>query len=55
MGVRPERVVLGHSGDTTDVDYLESVLRKAVISALTGWPTAASAPRRCWRILFAPS
>lgn len=28
VGVRPERVVLGHSGDTTDVDYLVSVLNE---------------------------
>lgn len=26
VGVRPERVILGHSGDTTDLAYLESVL-----------------------------
>ncbi|MCI8539092.1 MAG: phosphotriesterase [Oscillospiraceae bacterium] len=28
VGVRPARVILGHSGDTTDVEYLEGVLKE---------------------------
>ena len=28
VGVKPNRVILGHSGDTTDVEYLEGVLKE---------------------------
>ena len=45
-GVPMDRVCIGHSGDTTDVDYLESLLSDGVYLSLDRYP--GRAPRATW-------
>ena len=46
-GASMDRVCIGHSGDTTDLDYLESLLRAGVYVSLDRYP--GRAPRATWQ------
>jgi len=46
-GASMDRVCIGHSGDTTDLDYLESLLRAGVYVSLARYP--GRAPRATWQ------
>lgn len=43
-GVPMDRVAIGHSADTTDVDYLENLLRTGVYLSMDRYPGAAGRP-----------
>lgn len=43
-GAPLDRVAIGHSADTTDVDYLESLLRAGVYLSMDRYPGAAGRP-----------
>ncbi len=43
-GVPMDRVAIGHSADTTDVDYLEDLLRTGVYLSMDRYPGAAGRP-----------
>src|SRR6185312_1944707 len=45
-GAPMDRVCIGHSADTTDVDYLESLLKEGVWLSLDRYP--GRAPRPTW-------
>jgi len=46
-GAPMDRVCIGHSADTTDVDYLDSLLREGVYLSLDRYP--GRAPRPTWQ------
>jgi phosphotriesterase-related protein len=46
-GVPMDRICIGHSADTTDVDYLESLLRTGVYLSMDRYPGAEGRPD--WR------
>jgi phosphotriesterase-related protein len=46
-GASMDRVCIGHSGDSTDLDYLESLLREGVYVSLDRYP--GRAPRATWQ------
>jgi phosphotriesterase-related protein len=46
-GASMDRVCIGHSGDTTDLDYLESLLKEGVYLSLDRYP--GRAPRATWQ------
>lgn len=46
-GVPMQQVCIGHSADTTDVDYLESLLKEGVYMSMDRYPGAE--PRPDWR------
>jgi len=46
-GAPMDRVCIGHSGDTTDIEYLESLLKAGVYVSLDRYP--GRAPRATWQ------
>src|SRR3989304_7080563 len=45
-GAPLDRICIGHSADTTDVDYLESLLQAGVYLSLDPYPRAEDPPAR---------